>query len=306
MNNCNIQQLLAYVDSQYPQFSRGINESIAKVPERFEYIAGQYLSWALKARGEAAIEKSVDAFVQFTTDVNFAQARYEVSGAYENHSFDEVYKNHYSQNSQMHDYLWGVYLTNFLWAHHLEICLFFENRFLSRLSSQAAIIEIAPGHGGWGVWALHQLTDAKLEGYDISPASIEISTSVAKAAGVDSRASYQERDALDLKSLDTDIADAVICSFLIEHLEQPAKLFAVVSQILKPGGLAFITGALTAAQVDHIFEFRHESEPLAMAESQGLRVLESLSTNPKRLLPKAKFVPRSIAMLVQKPEKIKS
>ena len=33
----------------------------------------------------------------------------------------------------------------------------------------------------------------------------------------------------------------------------------------------------------------------------GLRVLETLSTNPKRLLPRARFVPRSMALLVQKP-----
>ena len=303
MNNCHIKRLLDYVDRQYPQFIQGIKESIAYAPERFEHIAGQYLSWALIARGEDAIELSVDAFVQFTTDVNFAQARYEASEHYENTSFDEVYKNHYSQTARMDDYLWGVYLTNFLWAHHLEISLFFENRFLARLSNQPSIVEIAPGHGGWGVWALHQLTDASLHGYDISPSSIAIASSVAKAAGVNTRVSYQERDALDLKCLNANIADAVICSFLIEHLEEPTKLFAVVNRILKTGGIAFITGALTAAQVDHIYEIRHESEMLAMAESQGLRVRESLSTNPKRLFPKAKFVPRSMAMLVQKPGK---
>lgn len=306
MNNRHIKRLLDYVDSQYPQFIRGIKESIAIAPERFETIADRYLAWLLIARGEEAIEKSVDAFVQFTTDVNFAQARYEASGHYENKSFEEVYKNHYSQKSQMDDYLWGIYLTNFLWAHHLEICLFFEDRFLARLSSQPSVVEIAPGHGGWGVWALYQLIDANLQGYDISSSSIDIAFSVAKAAGVDSRVSYQERDALDLKSLDANVADAVICSFLIEHLEEPIKLFAVVNQILKPGAVAFMTGALTAAQVDHIYEIRQESEILAMAESQGLRVLESLSTNPKRLFPKAKFVPRSMAIIVQKSGKAKS
>ena len=113
MNNCHIKRLLDYVDRQYPQFIQGIKESIAYAPERFEHIAGQYLSWALIARGEDAIELSVDAFVQFTTDVNFAQARYEASEHYENTSFDEVYKNHYSQTARMDDYLWGVYLTNF-------------------------------------------------------------------------------------------------------------------------------------------------------------------------------------------------
>ena len=306
MNNRHVKRLLDYVDRQYPQFIQGIQEAMAKAPARFESIADQYLSWMLAVRGREGIERSIDAFVQFTTDVNLAQARYEVSGHYENKTFEEVYQNHYSQHAQMADYLWGIYLTNFLWAHHLEICLFFENRFLTRLSDPSTLVEIAPGHGGWGVWALHEHTGVRLQGYDISPASIEIAASVATAAGVHARASYQERDVLDLTTLDANMADAVICAFLVEHLEQPTQLFAVIHQILKPGGVAFVTGALTAAQVDHIYEMHQESEMMVLAESEGLRVLESLSTNPDRLFPKARWMPRSMAILAQKPGKAKS
>lgn len=292
-----------YVREQHPQFARGIEEAAKVQRSRFESTAELFLGWANGARGINGIQRSVDAYVQFTTDVNLAQARYEASGHYENQSFADVYDKHYSQDEQMQGYLWGIFLTNFLWAHHMEISLFYEDRFLHRLSENVEIIEIAPGHGGWGVWALTVLKQAQLRGFDISASSIEIARSVAKAAGVQDRARYEERDALVLGSLDRDQADAVICSFLIEHLEQPQKLFGVVEHLMKPGGRAFVTGALTAAQVDHIFEFRHESELVAMAEQQGLRVVEMLSTNPCRLLPKARFVPRSIALLLEKPQK---
>lgn len=296
------ERLSVYIDRRYPQFRAGIREARNVSTERFAYIAGMYLEWLSKARGENAIEDSVDAFVQFTTEVNLAQARYEVQGAYEHKSFRDVYDAHYSQNEQMSSYLWGVYLTNFLWAHHVEICLFFQDRFLSRLPDDAKMFEIAPGHGGWGVWALYHKKRSILDGYDISPASIEIAGSIAAAAGVADRATYSEKDALDLQSVTPNSSRAGICSFLVEHLEEPQRLFAVVYQLLQPGGVAFITGALTAAQIDHIFEFRRESELVQMAESQGLRVLETLSTNPKRLLPRARFIPRSMAMLVQKPD----
>ncbi|MDH5354073.1 MAG: class I SAM-dependent methyltransferase [Gammaproteobacteria bacterium] len=302
----NIERLLAYVNETYPQFKQGISESITKSPERFEYIAELYLSWIIIARGNRAIEKSVDAFVQFTTEVNLSQAKYEFTGHYENQSFAEVYESHYSQKSQMDGYLWGVYLTNFLWAHHLEISLFFESRFLSQLPSNASIIEIAPGHGGWGAWALHQMPEATLRGYDISPSSIQIATSVARAAGVQNRTAYYESDALDLENQKAESCDAVICSFLIEHLEEPDRLFAIINKLLRPGCTAFVTGALTAAQIDHIYEFNHESEMLAMAESHGLRVLETLSTNPQRLLKRARFIPRSMAILLQKPLTVSS
>jgi hypothetical protein len=105
---------------------------------------------------------------------------------------------------------------------------------------------------------------------------------------------------LHQETADHAVADGVICSFLVEHLEQPSQLFAVVEHLLKPHGFAFVTGALTAAQVDHIFEFRRESELIRMCEDNGLRVLASLSAGPKRTFRKAQFLPRSMAMLLQK------
>jgi 2-polyprenyl-3-methyl-5-hydroxy-6-metoxy-1,4-benzoquinol methylase len=144
------------------------------------------------------------------------------------------------------------------------------------------------------------MPDATLEGYDISPQSIEIADSVARAAGVAGRAKYVEKNALDLAEIEAGSADGCICSFLVEHLEDPQHLYKVLSHLLKPGGLAFITGALTAAQVDHIYEYKYESELVKMCENAGLRVLETLSANPLRTLPKAKFMPRSMALLVQK------
>ncbi|NNF16044.1 MAG: class I SAM-dependent methyltransferase [Gammaproteobacteria bacterium] len=297
-------RLEAYLGERYPQFTTGVREAVSRAPERFGDIAEMYLQWLLQARGENGLFEAVDAFVQFTTDVNLAQARYEADGKYEYQSFAEVNDIHYSQDSQMYGYLWGIYLTNFLWAHHLEICLFFKDRFLSRIDDAGAMIEIAPGHGGWGAWALHELPEATLRGFDISPTSIRIASSVMEAAGMESRASYVQKDAMELAEVDAESADAGISSFLIEHLEQPQRLFDVIHHLLKPGGVFFVTGALTAAQIDHIYEFHKESELVAMAENSGLRVLETLSTNPARTLPRARFLPRSMALLVQKPVSI--
>jgi ubiquinone/menaquinone biosynthesis C-methylase UbiE len=200
----------------------------------------------------------------------------------------------------MTGYLWGIFLTNFLWAHHAEICLFYRDQFLAKLSPAAELVEIAPGHGGWGVWALSVLPQARLQGFDISPSSIEIATRVSRAAGYGDRATYVEKNALDLARMPAACADAVICSFLVEHLERPQELFAVVCHLLRPRGLAFLTGALTAAQVDHIYEFRRESELVKACEDHGTRVLATLSAGPRRTLPKARYLPRSMALVVQK------
>ncbi len=268
---------------------------------RFTEVAETALEWAERARGPQSIERSVDAYAQFTTDVNLAQARYERTGSYEHQSFAEVYENHYSQQAEMDTYLWGIYLTNFLWAHHMEIWRKFDTEFVQQLPRHARVVEIAPGHGGWGVWTLHKRPTLQLKGYDISATAIEIASATARAAGVEDRATYEKRDALDLNQMPGCLAEACICCFLLEHLERPAQLFDVIHHLLTEGGRAFVTGALTAAQIDHIYEFRHESELVQMAERSGLRVLQTLSANPRRRLPNARFVPRSMSLLLEKP-----
>jgi ubiquinone/menaquinone biosynthesis C-methylase UbiE len=295
-----LDRLFEYVAAEHPRSLRGLNEARGQDAARFATIAELYLRWLVKARGESGIDAAADAFAQFSTDVNLAQARYERDGAYANKTFAEVYQDHYSDAETMDGYLWGIYLTNFLWAHHYQIMAFFQDRFMGRLAGDAQLVEVAPGHGGWGVWALAHMPGATLEGYDISPQSIKIANSVAKAAGVGGRAVYSERDALDLKQVEAESADGCICSFLVEHLEDPQQVYNVIAHLLKAGGVAFITGALTAAQVDHIYEYKYESELVKMCEIAGLRVLETLSANPMRTLAKAKYMPRSMALLVQK------
>ncbi|MGD0578254.1 MAG: class I SAM-dependent methyltransferase [Bryobacteraceae bacterium] len=293
-------RLFDYVRERHPRSFRGIEEARAVSPERFDAFAEMFLAWLVAARGENAIAATADAFVRFTTDVNMAQARYEADGRYAHSSFAEVYADHYSQNETMADYLWGIYLTNFLWAHHVQIAIFFRDCFLTGLSAESQLVEIAPGHGGWGAWALSVLPEARLTGFDISPSSIEIAGSICCAAGLEKRATYEVRNVLDLQDGLSASADGLICSFLVEHLERPEQLFAVIQRILKPQGLGFVTAALTAAQVDHIYEFRFESELVRLCEGNGLRVLSTLSAGPKRLLPRARFLPRSMGLVVQK------
>jgi 2-polyprenyl-3-methyl-5-hydroxy-6-metoxy-1,4-benzoquinol methylase len=295
-----VDRLLSYVEEHHPRSRRGIGEARAKAPERFDRYADLFLGWAFQALGEHALSRTVDAFVQFSGDVNFAQARYEADGHYQHKSFKECYETVYNERDTMDDYLWGVYLTNFLWPHHMDISMFYEDRFLKRLSPNAHIVEIAPGHGGWGLFALHQLPAARLSAFDISPSSIRIAQSLAVAAGSAQRAEYHEQDARDLLRGPAGLADACVCNFLIEHLEDPHVLLKVVHHLLAASGFAFLSGALTAAQVDHIYEFRRESELVLLAEQHGLRVLETISVNPDRTLLNARFIPRSMSLVVQK------
>lgn len=293
-----LDELIAYVEAHHPRSLGGIESARAVNPGRFDEIVQMHLEWAVTARGGRAIGEMVDAFVQFCTDIAMEQARYEHRGNYGQRTYDDVYEAVYGADT-MAEYLWGAYLTNFLWPHHLEIAMMFRDRFVAKLDDDARIVELAPGHGSWGVWALTVLPEARVRGFDISPSSIAIAESIAEAAGVGDRADYEQGDAL-APAVTPASADACICSFLVEHLERPDALFATIGDLLRPHGIAFVTGALTAAHTDHITEFRRESELVILAENHGLRVLETYSGSPGRTLPDARFLPRSMALLLQK------
>lgn len=295
------ERLLAHIAAEHPRSRRGVEEARAVDPVFFDAVAERLCGWAAGALGEESwLGRCVPAFEAFSHDVLMSQAYYEAEGRYENSSFAECEEAVYARREVMDDYLWGVFLTNFLWAHHLEISKAFLDRFVRRLPPRAQVLEIAPGHGGWGVWLLSELPDATLEAYDISPSSIHIASAISAAAGVSDRTRYTRRNALELGDLPPGTKDACICSFLIEHLEEPHRLLQVMAHHLRKGGRAWLAGALTAAQVDHIYEFHRESELVLLAEAAGFRVRETLSVEPRRLLPKARYVPRSMALLLER------
>lgn len=290
--------LRTWFEQNLPQYTVGVEETRALDPERFDRLAEQFLSWAEGVLGSSYLDTVARSYARFTTSVNFHQVRYEASGRYEATRVEEFHQELYQADERMSEYLWGVYLTLFLWPHHLRLARFYEEMFLPRLSPESRFIELAFGHGGWGLWALSRLPQATLTGLDIAPSSVKIASSLATSAGLESRTSYSRGDAL--VKPDQAAFEAAVCGFVIEHLETPSLLLEALAAHLKPGGWLFLTGALTAAQEDHIFEFRAESELVTMAEAAGFRALATCSEGPPRLLPKARFMPRSMALILVK------
>lgn len=288
-------RLLEYFSEQHPLLIGGIHESRTSNPDLFDRLASMFMGWAEDSYGESAITTIGQAYESFTLAVNFAQARYEAAGRYVNKSSPELYAELYGQKTEMTSYILGVYATNFLWSHHLDLADLFESRFISRLNGTMKLVELGSGHGGWGLWASSKVTGLALTGIDISPTSVEVASRLATAAQLNSKAIYLEGDATDTSAA-TPEYDAAISCFLLEHLEEPLKLFNSIASRVKPGGLGFVTAALTAAQIDHIYEFKKESELVVMAEAAGFRVLETRCAAPLRTLRGAKFIPRVMAL----------
>ena len=146
--------------------------------------------------------------------------------------------------------------------------------------------------------ALAEAPSWRGEGVDISPTSVNWARALAEAAGTSDRANIHEGDALSFRPQCP--AQAAISCFVLEHLEKPEALLGNMAEALEPGAPAFVTAAITAAEIDHIYEFRRESELVALAEQAGFRVCASYSAAPERRLPGRRFLPRSMGLVLER------
>jgi 2-polyprenyl-3-methyl-5-hydroxy-6-metoxy-1,4-benzoquinol methylase len=255
------------------------------------------VEWAYSVLGEATFDVLVDGYKTFVCDVNQSQYEYETRGSYANTSFVQVYDRVYGNPEYMQKYHWGVYLTTVAWEHHLRLVTYFERAFVDMLGHRGALLDLASGSGVWSLMFLHQRPGWTSAGVDISPTSVASAKLLARNNGFSERADFKQGD---VTSYCSDPVDAIVSCFVLEHLQNPSSLFRTMYANLKPKGYAFVTVALTAAEIDHISEFRRESEVICMAENAGLRLVGCLSSSPARHPDNRRFLPRSLGMTLQR------
>ncbi|MEA5598796.1 class I SAM-dependent methyltransferase [Rivularia sp. UHCC 0363] len=295
------EQFLNHIKHEKKLFWPSIAKTYENNPALFLELSSLMLKWAHNIINEHFFETLTDGYSFFVTDVNKSQIRYEKIGQYENKSYSEVYESVYANPEHMSLYHWGVYVTTFAWEHHLKIYDFFKDKFISKLVGlDGHILELGSGSGIWGMLVMNQLKMCDITGIDISKTSIDLAKYMAKYNGMLERCQYIVDDALVFT--DDVEYDAVISCFLMEHLEDPQTLLNNMSKNLKPRGYSFLTCALTAAEIDHIFEFKKESEVILMAEKAGFRVISSFSSAPSSYPLNYKYLPRSMALVLQKKE----
>jgi hypothetical protein len=61
-----------------------------------------------------------------------------------------------------------------------------------------------------------------------------------------------------------------------------------------------VTCAISAAEIDHIFEMKRESEAVLLAEQAGFRLVSLLSSSPDTTPAGRRYLPRSLAMILEK------
>ncbi len=294
-----VDHFIEFFGESHPAFAKEILRTREREPELFWELAPPMLEWAETCLGTDYAKQLTHGYVRFVMALHKSQQAYEACGRYENTSSETAFREVYDNPEYMNAYHWGVYTTTFTWGHHLRLYGFFRDQFLRRLpETDFHVLDLGAGSGIWHLIALSRSVNCSATAVDFSPTAFSWCQRLGQATGFAARIDYRQSDALSIE-LDRPCT-GVISNCLLEHVEHPARLMENVARNLEMRSYAYIVGALTSAEPDHIREFRNESELVQLAENAGLRLVASLCESPTNADADMHFLPRSMAMVLQK------
>ena len=192
------------------------------------------------------------------------------NGRYRASNYAEVEAAIYASRDIMTGYMHGLLLSQILWTNHTAVSLYFDE-FLDRLPKGFRLLEVGPGHGLALYRALvHRSCDAA-SAWDISEASLRLTRQALTKLGAADRAALEKRSIFDRTD---DRFDAVVCSEVLEHLEDPGAAVAALATLMDSNALAFINVPCNSPAPDHISLFRQPEEVLELLERNGLKVID--------------------------------
>jgi SAM-dependent methyltransferase len=130
---------------------------------------------------------------------------------------------------------------------------------LGRPAAGSTVLDIGCGQGEFAIHLAQTYPDAAVWGVEHSASGVRRARSAAAAAGVG--AQFIERDLLEpvVREAGQPAADLAVCSEVLEHVADPARLMRNAAALLAPGCRVVITvpGGPRSAFDRHIGHYRH-------------------------------------------------
>lgn len=219
------------------------------------------------------LEAAVRGYGNFALDGMRLQKKFDKTREYIPKRYVDVAQSVYYDRSYMFDlYLPGILLSQYLWPHHYRQLLFFDQTFLPLARTAKIFYDVGVGTGFYSKETLRSLPEIRGVGIDISPFSLEHTADLVRAWELSGRYHALQRDIF--VDPPAELADCLINVEVLEHLEEPLRFLGSLRQLLKPGGVAFITAAVNGPNADHIYLYRDVGEVEKEVVAAGFRVLD--------------------------------
>jgi SAM-dependent methyltransferase len=216
--------------------------------------------------------KAIQGYSKFALDAMRLQQRFNKTRKYEDVSYEEACEKVYMNDEYMCNlYLPGILISHFLWPHHYRQFLFYKNNFLPLLDNldDKRFYEVGTGTGFYTVQIFRYDPAFKGIGIDISPHSRQFTLNNVRRWGFGD--SFTSLD-VNVIGADLEPLPCVQCIEVLEHLSDPEVFLKHLRKLLAPGGVGFITAALTAPNADHIYLYWTPDDVIRQLTAAGFRV----------------------------------
>jgi SAM-dependent methyltransferase len=244
---------------------------------------------------------AVRAYGLFTIDAMRRQRQFERSGHYPPRPPAGA-PDALGDDRLREQYLPGLLLSHHLWPQHYRQLEFFRAAFVPQLAAAGCtrLLEVGIGTGLYLREALQALPQASGLGIDLSEAALAFSRRHAAGFELAGRLAVQRHDLL-LERL-AERYEALICVEVLEHLDAPLQLLRALRDQAQPNAYIFVSAALNAADVDHVYLYREPAALLAQVEAAGFRVEVSQLHEGRALGPAGVPVPAVLALILRPTE----
>ncbi|OVE74919.1 hypothetical protein BVX95_00645 [archaeon D22] len=217
------------------------------------------IAFKMAAENAELFGNSIKDFIDYSMDFLKLQIELEKTGQYKYKTFEEIQKNVYENKNVMDNmYLNGLLLSQSFWTNHNQILSFFIDKFSKNNKENGSVLEVPIGTGIFMSEFSNHNQMWKGTGYDLSESSVQYAKKVLKINSPDQDIKVSQKNIFEINN--STKYDRIICGELLEHLEEPEKLLQKLNLLVKNDGKVFLTTAIWAAAIDHIYLFRSVEE----------------------------------------------
>lgn len=225
--------------------------------------------------------KNLDRLVLFSLECTRLQIELAKTGKYCYSSFEEVEKHVYcNSNNNLFGprYLMSLFFSQIFWLDHYKVNMFFMENICKVREKYGRIIEVPVGTGIFLANFLSKNKSWDGFGVDISDLAIDFAKKTLKAYSVSNNNIRLIKEDF-YKYEPSFMYDIILCGEFLEHVENPLKVLLRLYSMLNNNGLLFVTVAVYAAAIDHIYLYRNAEEVRIHIFEAGFRIEKELVVN---------------------------
>lgn len=274
----NINELLQEIKSKNKMQGAYLDRYLTKLTQDEIKMLDTIIEY-FKSKNET-IASIADAYLLIVQSYIEEQYYFMNTGHYRYSKYEEVCNLVYYNHEYMHKYMLMQNISHYLFKNHLSITRYIKQFYISNPNLYGKYLEVGPGYGGYFLLAMIYTNMDYYYGIDLSETSVNGSIDFIKK-NID-----KNNFNITLHNFfDCDIVDKynfIVSTEVLEHVENPEKFLCKFTDILENDGMAFVTTAINAPALDHIYLFKNKEEIFNMANNAGLKVVDYVCSTSNR------------------------